>query len=69
MAPASPAIAAANNWPADWPVDGREEMVPDPALLPAGRTSNCPNLGPNFIQIGTEGGFLPAPGCPEHPSR
>ncbi|MHB8841163.1 MAG: hypothetical protein ACYC56_05150 [Candidatus Aquicultor sp.] len=37
-------------FPADWPVDGREGGVPDPATA-----------GPDFIQVGTEGGFLPAP--------
>ncbi|MEI6512251.1 MAG: multicopper oxidase domain-containing protein [bacterium] len=36
--------------PVDWPMDGREGGVPDPALK-----------GPDWIQIGTEGGFLPAP--------
>jgi FtsP/CotA-like multicopper oxidase with cupredoxin domain len=33
-----------------WPTDGREGGVPDPATK-----------GPQWIQIGTEGGFLPAP--------
>ncbi len=33
-----------------WPRDGRDGGVPDPAFL-----------GPNFLQIGTEGGFLPMP--------
>jgi len=37
-------------FPPDWPVDGREGGVPDPALA-----------GPQFIQIGTEGGFLTRP--------
>jgi FtsP/CotA-like multicopper oxidase with cupredoxin domain len=37
-------------YPAGWPIDGREGGVPDPALM-----------GPPFIQIGHEGGFLPAP--------
>jgi FtsP/CotA-like multicopper oxidase with cupredoxin domain len=37
-------------WPELWPVDGRDGGVPDPALR-----------GPNFLQIGTEGGFLPKP--------
>ncbi len=37
-------------FPAGWPSDGREGGVPDPA-----------KMGPSFIQIGTEGGFLPAP--------
>jgi FtsP/CotA-like multicopper oxidase with cupredoxin domain len=40
----------AANWPATWPTDGRDGGVPDPALA-----------GPEMIQIGTEGGFLPAP--------
>jgi len=60
MVSASAELAAANNWPADWPVDGRDGGVPDPGLcLPGGLA--CPNLGPSFLQIGTEGGFLPAP--------
>ncbi|NTV49703.1 MAG: multicopper oxidase domain-containing protein [Geobacteraceae bacterium] len=50
MLPASAELAALNNWPADWPVDGRDGGVPDPAFK-----------GPSFLQIGTEGGFLPAP--------
>jgi parallel beta-helix repeat protein len=37
-------------FPALWPSDGRAGGVPDPA-----------NIGPSFIQIGNEGGFLPAP--------
>jgi FtsP/CotA-like multicopper oxidase with cupredoxin domain len=38
-------------WPADYPTaDGRAGGFPDPALR-----------GPAIIQIGTEGGFLPAP--------
>lgn len=37
-------------FPVGWPTDGREGGVPDPA-----------KIGPSFIQIGTEGGFLPAP--------
>jgi PKD repeat protein/FtsP/CotA-like multicopper oxidase with cupredoxin domain len=44
-----PAVRTAG-FPAGWPTDGREEGVPDPATR-----------GPSFIQIGTEGGFLPAP--------
>jgi hypothetical protein len=39
-----------NCWPSTWPVDGRDGGVPDP------RTA-----GPPIIQIGTEGGLLPAP--------
>jgi len=62
MVPASAALAAANNWPADWPVDGRDGGVPDPGTCTgAGATLSCPNLGPSFLQIGTEGGFLPQP--------
>jgi FtsP/CotA-like multicopper oxidase with cupredoxin domain len=44
-----PAVYNAS-YPATWPTDGREGGVPDPATA-----------GPTFIQIGTEGGFLPAP--------
>ncbi|MHB0877514.1 MAG: hypothetical protein ACYC5O_15865, partial [Anaerolineae bacterium] len=44
-----PAIPTAG-WPALWPTDGRAGGVPDPATV-----------GPSWIQIGTEGGFLPAP--------
>ena len=40
----------ANCWPTSWPTDGRDGGVPDP------RTA-----GPPFIQIGSEGGLLPAP--------
>ena len=35
-------------YPATWPKDGRDGGVPDPFTA-----------GPNFIQIGNEGGFLP----------
>ncbi len=34
--------------PASWPTDGREGGVPDPKAV-----------GPNIVQIGNEGGFLP----------
>ncbi len=44
-----PAVANAA-YPDGWPTDGREGGVPDPALV-----------GPSFVQIGTEGGFLPTP--------
>ncbi|MFA6103850.1 MAG: hypothetical protein WCV67_11420 [Victivallaceae bacterium] len=44
-----PAVATAG-YPANWPTDGRDGGVPDPATA-----------GPQMIQIGTEGGFLPAP--------
>ncbi|HEX9011361.1 MAG TPA: multicopper oxidase domain-containing protein [Holophagaceae bacterium] len=37
-------------WPATWPTDGRDGGVPDPATV-----------GPNFVQIGTDSGFLPTP--------
>ncbi len=46
MVPAGPTPA----FPANWPTDGREGGVPDPATS-----------GPDWIQIGTEGGFLPQP--------
>jgi FtsP/CotA-like multicopper oxidase with cupredoxin domain len=46
MVPAAPGTGL----PENWPVDGREGGVPDPA-----------SAGPAFIQIGTEGGFLPQP--------
>jgi FtsP/CotA-like multicopper oxidase with cupredoxin domain len=39
-----------SGYPANWPTDGRAGGVPDPATI-----------GPSFIQIGTEGGLLPAP--------
>ncbi|PWB81694.1 MAG: hypothetical protein C3F08_01305, partial [Candidatus Methylomirabilota bacterium] len=44
-----PAILT-SGFPSRWPADGREGGVPDPATS-----------GPAFIQIGTEGGFLPGP--------
>ncbi|MGC5017769.1 hypothetical protein [Micromonospora sp. DT47] len=40
----------ASGRPADWPIDGREGGVPDPRAA-----------GPRMIQIGNEGGLLPAP--------
>ncbi len=62
MVPASAQLAADNNWPAAWPVDGRDGGVPDPGICTgSGDTLACPNLGPSFLQIGTEGGFLPQP--------
>ncbi|OGO06573.1 MAG: hypothetical protein A2Y92_04455 [Chloroflexi bacterium RBG_13_57_8] len=45
MVPAVPT----SGFPEAWPTDGRDGGVPDPALA-----------GPSFIQIGNEGGFLPA---------
>jgi len=42
--------AVSPDFPADWPTDGREGGVPDPNLQ-----------GPEWIQVGTEGGFLPTP--------
>jgi parallel beta-helix repeat protein len=41
---------ATPDFPELWPTDGREGGVPDPSTI-----------GPSWIQIGTEGGFLPAP--------
>ncbi len=49
MVPAIP-HPGSTKWPATWPTDGRDGGVPDPATA-----------GPSIIQIGTEGGFLPAP--------
>ena len=46
MVPAVPGAGL----PASWPTDGRDGGVPDPLAV-----------GPSMIQIGTEGGFLPAP--------
>jgi len=46
MVPASSTVG----FPPEWPTDGRVGGVPDPATA-----------GPSFIQIGTEGGFLPEP--------
>lgn len=51
------AFTPAGCFPATWPTDGREGGVPDPATA-----------GPDWIQIGTEGGFLPQPVVvPTHP--
>ncbi len=44
-----PAVATPG-FPATWSTDGRAGGVPDPATA-----------GPPWIQIGTGGGFLPAP--------
>ena len=44
-----PAVPTAG-FPASWPTDGRVGGVPDPAAI-----------GPSWVQIGTEGGFLPNP--------
>jgi FtsP/CotA-like multicopper oxidase with cupredoxin domain len=49
MVPAVP-HPGSRAWPTSWPTDGRDGGVPDPAAR-----------GPKMIQIGTEGGFLPAP--------
>ena len=37
-------------WPSSWPTDGRDGGAPDPA-----------SAGPPWVQLGTEGGVLPAP--------
>jgi len=47
--PMVPAVKT-DGFPDNWPTDGRDGGVPDPAAA-----------GPNLVQIGTEGGFLPAP--------
>jgi FtsP/CotA-like multicopper oxidase with cupredoxin domain len=44
-----PAVPTAG-FPASWPTDGRVGGVPDPATA-----------GPDIVQIGSEGGLLPAP--------
>jgi FtsP/CotA-like multicopper oxidase with cupredoxin domain len=44
------AAAPTAGWPATWPTDGRTGGVPDPATA-----------GPDIVQIGSEGGLLPAP--------
>lgn len=49
-----PAVATPG-YPPLWPTDGRDGGAPDPATA-----------GPSFIQIGTEGGFLPAPAVLEN---
>ena len=51
---------AGGSWPAGWPTpDARPGGVPDPALA-----------GPDMIQIGTEGGFLPGSRhVAQHPDR
>jgi len=46
MVPAVPT----DGYPETWPTDGRVGGAPDPATA-----------GPEWVQIGTEGGFLPAP--------
>lgn len=46
MVPATPTA----NFPATWPTDGRAGGVPDPTTA-----------GPDIVQIGSEGGLLPAP--------
>ena len=53
MVTAAPPVAGTPNaltWPATWPTDGRDGGVPDPLTV-----------GPSFIQIGNESGFLPTP--------
>ena len=54
-----PAVAHPGNkkWPASWPTDGRDGGVPDPKYR-----------GPQMIQIGTEGGFLPNAGHDSEPA-
>jgi len=54
MVPAAPGTPG---FPDNWPGDGREGGVPDPGTR-----------GPAWIQIGSEGGFLPEPVVlPNHP--
>jgi FtsP/CotA-like multicopper oxidase with cupredoxin domain len=49
MVPAVPHPATVTTWPTTWPTDGRDGGVPDPV-----------SAGPSWIQIGSEGGFLPS---------
>ena len=57
MIPAAQPSPCTPTLPADWPIDGRDYGVPDPA-----------SIGPSFIQIANEGGWLPAPTViPNHP--
>jgi FtsP/CotA-like multicopper oxidase with cupredoxin domain len=52
-----PGESTASDYPALWPTDGRPGGVPDPKTA-----------GPEWIQIGTEGGFLPKPAIiPQQP--
>ena len=49
--PMVPALKPASGlWPAYWSTDGRDGGVPDPSFA-----------GPDWVVIGTEGGFLPKP--------
>ena len=50
--------AKTTGWPTLWPTDGRDGGVPDPGTK-IGTTTNYTNFGPSWLQIGTEGGFLP----------
>jgi FtsP/CotA-like multicopper oxidase with cupredoxin domain len=50
LSPTNPDKLLVNSWPETWPTDGRAGGVPDPT-----------QAGPQIVQIGTEGGFLPAP--------
>jgi FtsP/CotA-like multicopper oxidase with cupredoxin domain len=45
-----PALLGSPTFPPSWPTDSREGGVPDPLTV-----------GPDWIAIGTEGGFLPMP--------
>ena len=45
-----PMVPAVPGLPANWPTDGRDGGAPNPNAT-----------GPSWIQIGSEGGFLPAP--------
>jgi FtsP/CotA-like multicopper oxidase with cupredoxin domain len=48
--PNGPDLATPTCWPQEWPSDGRIGGVPDPAFV-----------GPQWVQIGSEAGILPAP--------
>jgi FtsP/CotA-like multicopper oxidase with cupredoxin domain len=52
--------SATTTWPAGWTVQ-TPGMIPDIIDNRPGGLPDPRNIGPNFIQIGTEGGLLPAP--------
>ena len=48
--PNGPDLATPTCWPREWPTDGRQGGVPDPATA-----------GPQWVQLASEGGLLPSP--------
>ncbi len=59
MVPATQATGI--NFPADWLVTGATGLPPDIMDNRIGGIPNPAGIGPNMIQIGNEGGFLPNP--------